>query len=137
MIKYLLDTNIWSMWAKEVPSVVNNVDKHADDGIAISVVTACEAFYGWAKEVRTCRRSMIVKVYTEMMHEIDFMRDATVVPFTGQSLAIYQKLSLRYSIPDKADLRIAAIAVEHDMILVTRNTKDFINIKELTIVDWA
>jgi len=35
------------------------------------------------------------------------------------------------------DLRIAAIAMASDAILVTRNLRDFNGIDGLTIVDWS
>jgi predicted nucleic acid-binding protein len=35
------------------------------------------------------------------------------------------------------DLRIAAITLENQGTLVTRNTKDFHDIPDLTIVDWS
>lgn len=137
MLKYVLDTNIWSMWSKEVEIVVNNIENHAHEGIAITEVTACEAFYGWGVAVRKRPRSEIVRVYRAMMREIEFMRDATVIPFTQKTLMIYEELDEKYSVTDKADLRIAAIAIEHALILVTRNIKDFQQIKELQIADWT
>lgn len=35
------------------------------------------------------------------------------------------------------DLRIAAIAITQNVILVTRNTQDFIDIENLTLENWA
>jgi tRNA(fMet)-specific endonuclease VapC len=136
-LTYLLDTNIWSLWSKGKEPVGNHVEAHADEGIAISVVTACEAFYGWGSAIRKRPRSQLVKIYHAMMREIEFMRDATVLPFTIKSMAIYESLQDKYRITDKADLRIAAIAIEHDITLVTQNTRDFEGIKELTMVDWT
>jgi tRNA(fMet)-specific endonuclease VapC len=34
------------------------------------------------------------------------------------------------------DLQIAAVAIAHNLTLVTNNTKDFQNIPGLTLVDW-
>ena len=137
MLTYLLDTNIWSLWSRAKEPIVSYVEDHAEEGIAISVVTACEAFYGWGSATRKKPRSQLVKIYHAMMREVEFMRDATVLPFTIKSMAIYESLQEKYRIPDKADLRIASIAIEHDITLVTQNTRDFDGIKELRTVDWT
>ena len=39
-------------------------------------------------------------------------------------------------VPADADLMIAATALAHDLIVVTNNTADFVNVPNLRIVDW-
>jgi tRNA(fMet)-specific endonuclease VapC len=43
---------------------------------------------------------------------------------------------MRYLL-DTEDLRIAAIAISQQLILLTRNQKDFVKVPELKIEDWT
>jgi len=48
----------------------------------------------------------------------------------------YYRLVSQGKTPPKLDGQIAAIAKVNELILVTRNTKDFINYQDLTIENW-
>ncbi len=47
-------------------------------------------------------------------------------------MTLHVKLEVKH-----ADLRIAAITLEHGGTLVTRNVRDFRGIPDLLIVDWS
>lgn len=49
----------------------------------------------------------------------------------------YESLRKAHRNVGKNDLRIAAIALEHSAIVVTRNAHDFNQIPGLTIEDWS
>jgi tRNA(fMet)-specific endonuclease VapC len=61
-----------------------------------------------------------------------------LLDFDQSALSCYQNLSQQF--PHKKiqqDLKIAAIALTREMILVTRNTKDFCQIPNLILEDWT
>jgi len=49
---------------------------------------------------------------------------------------IYAELRQRGALIEDADLLMAAIAISHDVILVTNNTRHFDRIDELQLNDW-
>ena len=63
-----------------------------------------------------------------------------ILPFDTDSGKIYGRLKAllekRGLSKNEPDLMIAAIAIQHDMILVTGNKKHFMNIPGLNIEDW-
>ena len=64
-----------------------------------------------------------------------------LLDFDQSALGHYQNLSKQFPYKKiQQDLKIAAIALTHQMILLTRNTKDFRQIAEitdLTIENWT
>ena len=70
----------------------------------------------------------------------EFLPSVDVLSFTeqaariyGQQFAILQKLGKQ---TQEFDLMIASICIAHNAILITRNHKDFANIKDLKMVAW-
>lgn len=64
-----------------------------------------------------------------------------VLPFDQAALTVFQSLWLHRIRVSTMDLKIAAIAIAHDAILLTRNTSDFARIAEqdsrLRFADWT
>jgi predicted nucleic acid-binding protein len=79
--------------------------------------------------------------YSKLLETYDALRDYRPLPFDDAADAIYQKIPK--AIKDKAkirDCRIAAIAVAHDLKVITANVKDFVRIKTAIPVeyeDWS
>ena len=86
--------------------------------------------------------SVITKIETlgyntlPAVHQIltDFMNDAIVLGLTDAvvSQTIMLRKEVRIKLPDAI---IAATAIVHDAVLVSRNTSDFKNISGLTVMD--
>lgn len=123
-IKYLIDTNVIShLFA----------DKLSGAGKAF-VTTAINAEF---------IISVVVQIEVLTYHESpdkmplieDFISLATILPLDG--IVTQKAIELRRNNRKMklADAIIGATALVHDLSLVTNNTKDFIDIKDLSIVD--
>lgn len=62
---------------------------------------------------------------------------APVLPFDVKSIVIFDEIRSQKIRIATMDLRIAAIAIANNLVLLTRNTKDFIEVPNLSIEDWT
>ena len=79
----------------------------------------------------------LIGVYERFRSVVRAFSEITVLPFNDdsvQQLRDLQKLRLRVG---TADLRIAAITLAHNGILITANTRDFEKIPSLELEDWT
>lgn len=60
-----------------------------------------------------------------------------LLEFDNAAYTFYQNLRLQKIKIGTQDLRIAAIALAHNAIVVTRNHKDFSKIPDLSLEDWT
>ena len=72
-----------------------------------------------------------------MSDTVRFLSSLTVLSFTEEAADRYETLRRARPRVSRMDLRIGAIAISFNAILVTRNLRDFGAIDGLTIVDWS
>lgn len=117
---WLIDTNIISELARREPAP--DVLRWAEsvETVVLSVVTVEEIHYGltWHPNPR------ILAWFG------NFMSDSTVLPVTNEIARrageLRGELASRGVVRTQADMLIAATAQLHQLILVTRNTRDFV-----------
>lgn len=66
-----------------------------------------------------------------------FFRVFRVLPFDALAEQRYEELVTRRLKVGAQDLKIAAIALNHGAVVVTRNRRDFGRIAELALEDWT
>jgi predicted nucleic acid-binding protein len=122
MKEYLLDTNILIYYlADTIPKKeVSKIEKIFRTSFNISIITKIE-FLGWGKHT---------KEGFEKSRE--FISFANVIPLTDEiaNLSIDKRRESKIKLPDAV---IAATTLHNNLILVTRNDKDFNDIKGLEI----
>lgn len=131
-MKYSLDTNTCvryingrsSQILKKLPTIP------ASEIIVCSVVRA-ELFYG-------ASRSQTPEV--SLLKQERFLSPYATIPFDDSAARIYGRI--RATLESKGqpigahDIMIAAIAIAHDLTVVTHNMKHFSWVQELRIEDW-
>ncbi|MER3479593.1 MAG: VapC toxin family PIN domain ribonuclease [Meiothermus sp.] len=126
---YLLDTNVWIGYLKGVPALVERIQ--AEPKIFISSISLGELYYGARKSQRVeanLRRVEIIR------NEIPcFEVDSLVAGVYGM---IRTDLERQGALIGPNDLWIAAIAKAHDLVLVSRNQREFARIAGLRLDDW-
>lgn len=138
MKQYVLDTDILSLFQRSHPAVTAEVRKHASAELTISVLTVEEQLSGWYKELRRATRPpVLAAVYQRMAETVRFYSRLTILSFTEPAIHRYESIKQLKLNSRKTDLRIAAIALEQNAVLVTRNLCDFQRITGLQIEDWS
>lgn len=130
-MKYLLDTNVLSDLRRGRPELVEWTHRHPDDDFAISAVTLMELERGVRRiERRDRRQGAVLRGWLD---------DQVVPEFAGRTLPIDVSVARRAGalhVPDPMpaeDAYIAATALVHELVLVTRNTGDFARSEVTTI----
>ena len=131
-MKYLLDTNTCiRIINKRVPSVrVKLLSVPVEEIIVCSVVRA-ELFYGAAKSQ--------TPVLTRHKQEL-FLQPYATLPFDDRAAAVYGEIRAHLEQAGTPigplDMQIAAIALDHNLILVTHKTGEFSRVSGLMLEDW-
>ena len=137
---YLLDTNILSEITKPNPN--KNVVKKVIENKHISTIASVafeEMLYGVKRLPAGKKQSDLLSF------NINFIQaNYEIIPFDVHASWILSDIRQRLESKGKraplADAMIAATAIANNLILVTRNVKDFENIREvssLMIEDWS
>ena len=127
---YLLDTDILIDQFAELPAAVELVGRLASAGIAVSIITYMEAYQG---VLRSPDRQIAEAKFT------DFMASVPVLPFSPSVARRCAELREDLRLGGKRvraralDLLTAAIALEHQLTLVTRNSADYHDIPDLDL----
>lgn len=133
---YLLDTNIISEVIKPKPNqrVLEKLEAYTNYS-AISSITWSEAWFGVNLMANGKKKEYISNYLIEKI-QADFPiigMDNHAAFILGDIRAKLQKQGI---IKDVLDLQIASIAISNNMILVTRNTRDFEDIPTLMMENW-
>ncbi len=142
MSLWILDTNIVNQlhgYAPNVEKKLASVDPN--DIIAITVITAEELISGWFNEISKANKSdqlgNLIYSYKGFSATLAYLKQVTVLEFDQKAYEIYLQLRQQIKMKRTGDMRIAAIALSVDGIVVTRNQKDFAKVPNLKTEDWT
>jgi tRNA(fMet)-specific endonuclease VapC len=136
-LNYLIDTNIISEIISKKPNqnVINFLNNLNHNNIFLSVITIGEIKYGINRLPQSKRKLQLQDWFNELLVKyknniIDINLHIMNTWADINSITKSQGISL--SIMDSL---IASSALYHNLILVTRNTKDFENISNLNLIN--
>jgi toxin FitB len=138
MVMILLDTNVLSELMRPNPNhtVVQWLDSQLDDNVWISAVTVGEIRLGLALLPDGRRKQLLTELSEQMLHEEFGER---CLPFdyqAAENYAVIVSSRNRQGRPITVeDAQIAAIAITADLAIATRNTKDFLDIEGLKLIN--
>ena len=131
-MKYLLDTNLLSDFARGHPSVMARLRKEAPAQLAVSVISELEVEYGLA---RNPGLSPLVREAMRML-----LDTITVLPFERVDARVAAQLRANLNsegTPIGAyDLLLAACALRRGLKIVTHNSREFARVGGLGLEDW-
>lgn len=138
---YLLDTDHLTLLerggAESLP-LQRRLEQIPAEEVATTIVTYEEQMRGWlarAAQARTVER--MVTAYARLQIHIETFNGVPIVPFDGRPAAHFERLRQARVRIGTMDLKIAAIAVANDAILLSRNLSDFGRVPGLRAEDWT
>jgi tRNA(fMet)-specific endonuclease VapC len=141
-LKYLLDTDHISVLQQPSGSAYGTLSariaQHPPTDLALSVVSFHEQVLGCHTYIGRARTSAdVVRGHGMLGRLLSNYAAVSVLPFDAAVAATFDGLVARRVRVGTMDLRIAAIALTHGLILVTRNVRDFRQIPGLVVEDWT
>lgn len=137
MPRYLLDTDHISFLQRGDERVMQRYETETSDQVAASIVSYEEQLKGRLAVVSQAKPEGLELAYYRLQEMQEFFCLLNVVGFDRNARLQFLELKKQYRRLGTMDLRIAATALSLDLILVTRNRKDFEQIEELKIESWA
>jgi len=139
MSTHLLDTDTLTLVQFGHAAVVRRLSAHADADIALSAISFQEQMQGWSARLnKLTAPPQLADWYDRLVVRMfPVWRRYDMLPFSLAAIQRFQQLrSLRLNI-GLMDLRLAAVAQENNLTVVTRNIRDFGRIPGLQTEDWS
>lgn len=141
-MKYLLDTDHLSILQRQAGRDYINLStrmaQYPLSEFAISTVTFHEQMLGSHTYINRARNvDDVVKGYEMMTRLIQDFKVLPLVSFGVDAATALSRLQAQRIQLGKMDARIAAIAMSRELILLTRNHKDFVKAIGLVFEDWT
>lgn len=121
-----------------MPAIVARVHAVALAERAISVVTVEEQMSGWYTQLRQAKSpERLAWAYRRLAVSVRFLARLEILDFDENAIHRYERLKKLKLKVGTTGLRIAATALEHEAVLVTRNLRDFKRVPGLHVEDWS
>jgi tRNA(fMet)-specific endonuclease VapC len=141
MSLWILDTDHVSLLLERHPQVSRKVSEVGAD-VAITIVTVQELFNGWVVRINNSKEiEDVVRLYRKLDRTVLLCKRIPVLSFDEVVGDRYRQMlqetpSLSRKRLEK-DMRIAAIALVNDAIVVTRNDRDFSQVPGIRLENWT
>jgi len=133
----ILDTDHLSLLQRGNTLIRQRLSMFNPQDIAITIVAASEQIRGRMNIIsRADSSSELVLAYARLEDTLEDINSLNVLQFSEAAGNIYTELKTKIR-DGTQDLRIAAITLSVNGILVTRNWKDFEKVPNLCLEDWS
>lgn len=106
--------------------------------LAVSIISADEQIQGRLTVIRQARtQTDAARGYTRLRETLGFYQSMTVIDYGEEAATRFDALRKQGVRIGTQNLRIAVSALVVGAIVVTRNTRDFIQVPGLVVEDWT
>ena len=138
MLRFLFDTDHLTLYDHQHPVVLQRFLGHLPGSVGVTIVTAEEALRGRLAVVsKAAPGTARIQAYDRLASTLHLLNQFPILCSDQPAEDLFQHLrGLKLRIGSQ-DLRIAAIALAHQLVLVTRNQHDFGRVPGLVLEDWS
>jgi tRNA(fMet)-specific endonuclease VapC len=137
MSLWILDTDCFSLFQRGNSNIIKRVINTDPEQLAITIITVEEQIRGRLNIIRRSSDEKTVLAYGNLKNLLQDIQQLNILDFTNEANNYYQKLVAQTTRVGTRDLRIAAIALSVNGIVVTRNYRDFEKISNLSLENWT
>jgi len=135
----VLDTNHYNELTND-STIAHNAQqriKASGADVFISIISIQEVTQGWLALINR-RKSGIEQVhaYKRFQHSIETINKLTILPFDEVAARLFEQLRAARLRVGTMDLKIAAICLAHEALLLSRNIADFRAVPGLKVENW-
>ena len=138
---YHLDTDTFTLASYRRADVVEEIAKHrVSDTVEIPIVTRLQVLNGRiASALKAADATQLNRAFDLLTLSEELLATFPIALYSDHAGLLFDTVlaERKYKKIGIADRLIACIALAHDAILVTRNTKDFSVIPGLKLENWA
>ncbi len=138
MSLFVLNTDMVSLLQRGHPRVVARCLARSRHELAITVISLEEQLSGRHSMIRKAKQpAVLARAYQNLIDTLLFLARLPILPFALPAITRFQHFaSLKLNV-GRMDLRIAAIVLENQGVLITRNSRDFGRVPGLVLEDWT
>jgi tRNA(fMet)-specific endonuclease VapC len=138
MTLWILDTDHVSLFQTGHPLVTQRVQSIEPNALAVTIVSVEEQMYGRLNRIRRAKSTDDLKLgYFNLNRTLEYFQTINVIDFDQAAADCYQEIIGQKLRVGTQDLKIAAITLSRQAIVVTRNYRDFSKVPGLQIEDWS
>jgi tRNA(fMet)-specific endonuclease VapC len=120
------------------PLVTQKIQSIEPTSHAVTIVTVEEQMYGRLNRIRQAKSIDDLRLgYFNLNRTLTYFQTINVLDFDRSAADCYQELISQKLRVGTQDLKIAAITLSRQAIVVTRNCRDFGKVPRLQIEDWS
>jgi tRNA(fMet)-specific endonuclease VapC len=117
---------------------MSRMDRYSPEDFALSAVSFHEQTLGAHNFINRAQTNTdTIRGYNLLIEILQGFASAPVLPFDAEAISIFDELRSQKVRVSTMDLRIAAIAISRDLVLLTRNVRDFSKVPKLVTEDWT
>ena len=135
----VLDTNHFTEWVVESAIGIRLKQRCSDQGMAVfsTIITSQESAEGWFALIKRRRVGNAQVVgYRLFQHSAQILHELGTLAFDADAARILETLVASKLRIGSMDLKIAAICLAHDALLLSRNLLHFEQVPELRVENW-
>jgi len=138
----ILDTDIISILDSRAGTAFANLARRLGeaevDRVCVTIISFEEQMRGWLSYIAASRTiSRQVEGYSRLRRMMRSYQQQEVLDFDSSAADQFEQLKRQRIRIGAMDLKIAAIAIEKDALLVSRNLRDFKRVPGLRVEDWT
>jgi tRNA(fMet)-specific endonuclease VapC len=127
-----------TLFAEGQPAVCARVQATPPETLCTTIISVQQQLDGWNDCLpRAKTRAKLAGLYQKFTFTVQFLSRLRIVSFGEPAIERFEHLKKLKLNVGSMDLRIAAIVLEQDATLVTRNLRDFRRVPGLRIEDWS
>ncbi len=135
---WVLDTDHVSLFQQNHPVLTQRINAVNPEDIGVTVITLEEQFYGRLNGIRRANSpEKLISAYAKLSATWNYFATVNLLDFDLDASNFFSELLRQKIRVGTQDLRIAAVVMSRNAILVTRNRRDFERVPGLRFEDWT